>query len=139
MKFKFDEIKSSFDDLPTDRYEVNVVKMELASSKNKNTPMLKVQYKIIDGDFKGRIIFDQFVLQQNSLWKLKGLLKATGSPLLDKECDEAAIIKDVTGRSLSVYAETTYNEEFDRNQTTCGNYTPSSKHATPTKEKGMFS
>lgn len=56
----------NFPEITDGQYEVTVDKMELGQSK-KGDPMLKIQFKILDGEFEGQRIFYNGVMQpQNS-------------------------------------------------------------------------
>lgn len=46
----------TYEDLNYDLYEVEITKMELASSK-KGDPMLSVRFRILEGKNKGRLLF----------------------------------------------------------------------------------
>lgn len=53
----------NFEKVPYDTYEVRIEKMEIKSSKN-GDPMLSMQFKIVNGALKGRLIFmNQVILQ----------------------------------------------------------------------------
>ena len=51
-----------FQEIPEGEYEVKVKKMELGQSK-KGDPMLKIQFEILAGKFKGQLIFYNGVMQ----------------------------------------------------------------------------
>lgn len=51
-----------YPDIPDGKYEVKVNNMELGDSK-KGDPMLKTQFEILDGEFKGQKIFYNGVMQ----------------------------------------------------------------------------
>lgn len=51
-----------FPEIPTGKYEVEIKNMELGQSK-KGDPMLKVQFGILAGEFKGNLIFYNGVMQ----------------------------------------------------------------------------
>lgn len=51
-----------FPEIPEGQYEVEVEKMELGQSK-KGDPMLKIQFKILDGEFEKQRIFYNGVMQ----------------------------------------------------------------------------
>ena len=60
-----DAEENGFGDFPTipdDKYEVKVKNMELGQSK-KGDPMLKIQFEILEGEFKGNLIFYNGVMQ----------------------------------------------------------------------------
>lgn len=54
-----------FGDVPDGSYIVSVEKMELALTKEEQKPMFAVQFKIVDGDQKGRMIFFNRVIGGN--------------------------------------------------------------------------
>ena len=51
-----------FKEIPEGEYEVEVAAMELGQSK-KGDPMLKIQFKILEGEFEGQRIFYNGVMQ----------------------------------------------------------------------------
>ena len=59
--------------VPADTYNAQVVKSEVADTKAKTGKLLKLQFKIIDGKFKGRIVFLNTILQILILKLLKSL------------------------------------------------------------------
>ena len=54
---------TEFKEVPHDDYEVAVQQMELKASK-KGDPMVSIWFKILDGDFKGSMIFYNQVITQ---------------------------------------------------------------------------
>jgi len=66
------EEMDDFSVVPADTYNVQVVKTETKETKDKAAGraesglLLKLQFKIIDGKFKGRIIFGQFNLENDN-------------------------------------------------------------------------
>ena len=56
---------SDFDDVPDGTYIVGVEKMELTLTKEEKKPMFAVQFKIKEGDQKGRMIFFNRVVGGN--------------------------------------------------------------------------
>lgn len=102
--------------LPEGVYEVVIAAVEETTSKTKGTPMLKVTFDELES--KNRI-WENYVLQENTLWKLRELLDAIGidtSGALDFDPEDlvgvtlkAKIIQDeyngeVTNRIKKVYA-----------------------------------
>lgn len=53
----------SFKEVPHDTYEVAITKLELDESK-KGDPMVKVWFKILDGEYKNSLIFMNQVITQ---------------------------------------------------------------------------
>lgn len=117
----------SFEPVPSARYEVEIETAELTSSKS-GKAMIKLRYKILEGDMKGRLVFDQIVLVQTAAWKLKTILSAVNSDLINEaNLDEnkyETIVEELINKRLSVYVETGKN---DQGQTTfnCSKWLPS--------------
>ena len=60
MRKDLSEIKDNqqeYKEVPHDVYEVSVNKLFLDESKNSGLPMLKVWFKIVEGEYKGQLIF----------------------------------------------------------------------------------
>lgn len=53
----FAETPSDYPEIPDGKYECDLIDLELTVSKNSHLPMIKAQFEIIDGDFKGNYIF----------------------------------------------------------------------------------
>lgn len=69
-------VKTTFEPVPAGNYDVSIVKAESTLAKSSGKPMIAVQYRIGDGEHEGRVLFDNFSLQPQALWKLKTLLEA---------------------------------------------------------------
>ncbi len=72
--------------VPTGQYTASVEKAELTDTRS-GGKMIKVQLKVLEGDHKNRMIFDQFNTEnanpqavQIGLSQLKGMMKAWGHP-----------------------------------------------------------
>ena len=52
-----DNGKSNYEKVPYGKYEVKIAKMELRESKTSGKPMLSIQFRILAGSNKGKIIF----------------------------------------------------------------------------------
>ena len=66
IKKDIEDAKSNggeFKDVPHDRYEVEIAKLELTTSK-KGDPMLSCWMKILEGEYKGSMIFMNQVVTQ---------------------------------------------------------------------------
>lgn len=81
------EAMDDFSVVPADAYNVQVVKSEVVETKAKTGTLLKLQFKIIDGKFKGRIVFGQYNLTnpnaqavEISKKQMKTLCDAIGKP-----------------------------------------------------------
>lgn len=51
-----DSANNDFKDVPHGNYEVAITKLELGESK-KNDPMVKIWFKVVNGEYKGSLIF----------------------------------------------------------------------------------
>lgn len=84
---KGQEGMQDFTVVPADNYNVQMTKSELVPTKDKRGTLLKAQFKIIDGKFKGRIIFAQYNIKNDSeqavaisRQQMKTLCDAIGKP-----------------------------------------------------------
>jgi hypothetical protein len=107
MAYNLRDVKgSSFDPIPEGRYNVVVEKAELTAAKDSGNPMIKVTLKILDGDSKGRLAWDNFVLIEKSLWKLKGFLEAIDSNVAEStNATEQDIANAMVNSKVSVWLE----------------------------------
>jgi hypothetical protein len=107
MPYNLRDVKgSTFDPLPEGRYIVTVDKAELTTTKDSGNPMIKVTLKILEGEFKNRLAWDNFVLVEKSLWKLKGFLEAINSKIAEStNVTEQDIANAMVGAKVSVYFE----------------------------------
>ena len=81
------EAMDDFSVVPADSYNAQIVKSEVVPTKAGTGTLLKTQFKIIDGKFKGRIIFGQYnITNPNadavaiSRKQIKTLCDAIGKP-----------------------------------------------------------
>lgn len=63
--------------VPDDTYLVEVVSVEDKESGEGN-PYLAWKWKIIEGPYKGTVLYDNTSLKTTALWRLKGLLECLG-------------------------------------------------------------
>lgn len=56
------EKSKDFDELKPGTYPMYIKQMELTETKETKAPMLAIQLKVSDGEFKGRMLFVNFVL-----------------------------------------------------------------------------
>lgn len=68
LGFNLEDVKNSFEPLPTDKYAAKIVKQELKQSQAGNN-MLKFEWQITEGEYAGRKLFDNVVLSLD--WKVK--------------------------------------------------------------------
>ena len=76
LDFNLEDVKNSFEPLPTDKYICKLVKQELTTSKS-GKPMIKIEWNIIEGEYAGRKIFDNIVLSVD--WKVKQYSELIGA------------------------------------------------------------
>lgn len=71
----------SFKEVPHGSYEVEINKMELIASK-KGDPMVSIWFKVLNGDFKGSLIFfNQVITQGFQIHIANELLRSMGTDL----------------------------------------------------------
>lgn len=86
----------NFKEVPHDRYEVSIEKMELKATK-KGDPMVSVWMKICEGEFKGSLIFmNQVITQGFQIHIVNEFLRS-----LIQDCADAP---EVEFKSYSQYA-----------------------------------
>lgn len=78
LDYDLAEVKNEFEALPASTYEARVANCEYTTSKNTNKPMLKFTWEIVDGEFAGRKLFDNVLLEVG--WKVKQYAEAAGIP-----------------------------------------------------------
>lgn len=102
--------------IPTGRYNVRVESADLATS-NAGNPAINIKYIIDDGPEKDKIVFDTVAITDSSLWKVKELLEAVKSKLVDSADAEAPeMATALQYQKLNVMIYTTKNQNgVDRN------------------------
>lgn len=89
---------NSFKEVPVGNYEVEVTKLELSESK-KNDPMVKIWFKIVDGEYKNSLIFmNQVVTQGFQIHIVNELLRGLESGLtitFESYCQYEQLLLDV--------------------------------------------
>lgn len=74
-----DSASNDFKEVPLGSYEVAINKLELGESK-KHDPMVKVWFKIVDGEYKGSLIFmNQVITQGFQIHIVNELLRSLGT------------------------------------------------------------
>lgn len=98
-------------------HTAKIASIELTQSQG-GDDMLKITYEVIKGEDKGCKVFDNIVLTEKALWKLKSLLqaigmKADGKVALDldkmegKICDITVIHEEYNGQLRAKVSEVT--------------------------------
>lgn len=84
-------------------------KIKSIDEKNEGTPMLVGVFEVQKGASKGGRVYENFPLQDNALWKLKGMLQAVGvkaegkirldlDKLIGKDCIIETTIEEYNGK-----------------------------------------
>ncbi len=100
---KQDNKNTEFTPLPEDRYNYKVTGAEVKRTST-DKDMINTTFEVIDGKYKGRLAWNNFVLTPKSMGFLLSFLTAVGSNLVDKEDVTAEqIAADVKNRTVSAY------------------------------------
>lgn len=92
--------------VPEDKYEVEVVKVTKEESEAGND-YLKWEFTITEGKYKGKKLWHNTSLQQQSLWALRGVLESLGIEIPDETMD--LDLSDLEGRTIGVEV---YHDKF---------------------------
>lgn len=76
LDFDLEDVQSSYEAMPAGNYEARIAEAELTNAKSSGAPMVKVVWEISDGEFAGRKVFDNVVL--NVPWKVKQYAEVVG-------------------------------------------------------------
>lgn len=105
----FTGIESGGVTLPEGKYEVVVFKVNQEESENGND-YLKWEFTVAEGKHKGKKLWHNTSLQQQSLWALRGLLEAMGIKIPDEAMD--LDLKDLEDNTVGVEVQhETYNKK----------------------------
>jgi hypothetical protein len=75
LDYNLEDVSSSIEPVPAQTYVCRIDKAELTESSTKK-PMLKFEWKIIDGEYAGRTLFDNVVTSVS--WKVKQYAELAG-------------------------------------------------------------
>jgi hypothetical protein len=89
-----------YDEVPDGKYQVNVEKVELTRAKSTGNPMLKWQLRILGPQHRGRMLWRNSVITQNTLKWLKTDLHTCGL-----ELQRLSDLQSNLGRLLDVKLE----------------------------------
>lgn len=78
LGYNLEEVKNEFEALPASTYEAKIATCELTMSKTSNKPMLKFVWEVVDGEFAGRKLFDNVLIETS--WKVKQYAECAGIP-----------------------------------------------------------
>lgn len=102
-----------FEPLPRGRYTAVLNKFEFTEDAS-GEDLLKVQWKVTEGEYQDRVIFDQYSLVSTALWSFKRDMAVLGvdSDLLNaKAIDPEEVIAQAMNAEalISVKVDTKYN------------------------------
>lgn len=87
LKVDFSGVESSDFSMPNGPYVLAVTSVELKKSNNSGETYLAWEYKVAEGEHKGKKVWDNTSLQPQALWRLRNLLEAFGYEVNDGEVD----------------------------------------------------
>jgi hypothetical protein len=93
---------SDFTALPADKYPVVIVKSEYKQTKAKNGHYLQLQQKVIDGKYKGRVLFENLNLDNPNPTAVEIANKALNS--ICKACKKAGVQDSEELHGIPFYA-----------------------------------
>jgi hypothetical protein len=107
------EEMKEFKKVPTGTYNVQVVHSELAKTKAGTGTLLKLRFKVIDGEYKGSIIFSQYNMTnpsqdavQISARQLSTLSRAVG---IEGVLEDSELLHN---KPLTIKVETTVDPKY---------------------------
>lgn len=106
LRLDFSQVQGGdFEPIPEGDYLVEIEKVEHKHSQSGNE-MLQMTFNVVEGEYAGRKVFDNYVLTQAALWKLKSLFVALGkdvSGIAEFEPDELIGNKFIATVSVEEY------------------------------------
>lgn len=139
--------------IPEGEYRVVVKKVEETEAKTSGNPMVKVRWMILDeGNFLGKLIFDQIVFCESMAGRNKHVLKVLGQPYEEQKGEEeleidpdewvgkparvVVIHETYEGKERAKVSQYLYkDEESEKAAHDKGSAKPSSKPAPAAKKK----
>ena len=101
-----------FKEVPHGDYEVAIQQMELKASK-KGDPMVSIWFKILDGEFKGSLIFyNQVITQGFQVHIVNGLLRMMVSEMEDAPVIEFKSYNQYGNLIMDIFEAVNDNFEF---------------------------
>lgn len=76
LEYDLSDVKSGFDPLPTDQYPAKVTEVQLTRTKNTDKAMLVFVWTVTEGEYTGRNLYDNVVL--DVAWKVKQYAELAG-------------------------------------------------------------
>lgn len=83
MRIDFSTVETkTFEPIPAGRYNVVVTDFKQGEAsdraKNPGAPTISWRLDVEDGDYEGRVVWENMTIVENSLWRLKSFLAACG-------------------------------------------------------------
>ena len=108
--------ENSFEDVPVGKYEVAVNKLEVKPTKNGDKVMLTCSFKVLEGQYKGRLIFfNQVIMSGFQIHMANQFLKSldTGEIVEFKDYDQYADMVKVIDLTIQ-RTELEYELEYSK-------------------------
>jgi hypothetical protein len=101
----FDNVENNeFSPIPEDRYNFECIKAELKESKAGN-PKITAQFRIIDGKYENRRIFNDFSLMSNALFNLKTYFEKAGVEIPSGEINHEELVDLLEDTQVTGFVE----------------------------------
>lgn len=107
---------NSFEDVPVGKYEVAVTRLEVKPTKNGDKVMLSCTFKVLDGQYKGRLIFfNQVIMTGFQIHMANQFLRSldTGEEIEFKDYDQYSDMVKVIDKVIQV-SELEYGLEYSK-------------------------
>jgi Protein of unknown function (DUF669) len=91
-----------FEPIPDGVYPAKVIGSELATAQSSGNPMIKITLQITSGDFAKRLIWDNLVWTESSVWKIKSISEAAQIP---SNTSDKATIEEVASELLDTHVD----------------------------------
>lgn len=88
--------------VPTGKYNATVVNATPGRSRASNSPKIDIRWKLDDGEFAGRLVFDTISFHPNAQWRAKKTLQAINPDVFDKSFNDAVDVNDLIGMSAVI-------------------------------------
>lgn len=109
-EFDFPKETREFPLVKKGTYRCTVYDIDDTPSRAEGNPLLTFQYKIVEGEFQGQILFDRYSLLPQSMWKLqqtlltfgidaRGKTKVDLDALIGAECQVTVIHQNYEGEA----------------------------------------
>ena len=108
--------QNTYEDVPVGQYEVAVTKIEVKPTKNGDKVMLTCTFRILDGKYKGRLIFfNQVIMTGFQIHMANQFLRSldTGEEIEFKDYDQYSDLVKVIDKVIQV-TEWEYGLEYSK-------------------------